>query len=149
LGNWNNVATQADIDNLLECYGDFHDSCIVSATFRSGAFVDDTRAMHFGDASSCELHIVFESQWYPKTIELCFTGLRQFHLIGWQDNYSCDISCAYLAFHRNLLPGKPEQVVVWADTDWFDVNKVNNAIAEPADTYIVANALKWRVIEDI
>ena len=69
------------------------------------------------------------------------------HLVGWQDNYLCDISDAYLAFHDNLLPGNPDRVIVWADTDLFDVAKIDNSIHEPADTYIVANALKWRIVD--
>ena len=65
----------------------FHDSCIVSANFQSGAFVDSEMSMHFGDALSHKLHVVFHRQWQPKAIELCFIGLRQFHLVGWQDIY--------------------------------------------------------------
>ena len=108
--------------------------------------MDDNRTMYFGCAEERILSVIFQCQWEPKTIELQFFGLRQVHLIGWQDNYSCDISCAYLAFHNDLLPGSPRRVIVWSDTDWFDVAKIDNSIHEPADTYIVANALRWRVV---
>ena len=37
---------------------------------------------------------------------------------------------------------------VKTDTDWFDVAKIDNSIHEPADTYIVANALRWRVVDE-
>ena len=147
MGNWNIIETQEDIDGLLSAYNYFHDSCMVSLNFQSGAFVDDNDwAMHFGNAEDRILSVVFQSQWKPKTIELQFSGLRQIHLIGWQDNYWCDISSAYLAFHNGLLPGSPRRVIVWSDTDWFDVAKIDNSIHEPADTYIVANALRWRVV---
>lgn len=147
MGNWNTIETQEDIDRLMTAYNDFHDSCVVSLNFQSGAFVgDDDWAMHFGNAEDRILSVVFQSQWKPKTIELQFSGLRQIHLIGWQDNYWCDISSAYLAFHNGLLPGSPRRVIVWSDTDWFDVKKIDNSIHEPADTYIVANALRWRVV---
>ena len=62
-----------------------------------------------------------------------------------KDNYFCDISDTYLSFHDNLLPGNPDRVLVWSDTDWFDVTKIDNSIHEPANTYIVANALRWQI----
>ena len=99
----------------MSAYGDFHDACIVSLNFQSGAFVDDKSAMHFGGPEERVLSVVFQRQWEPKTIELQFIGLRQLHLIGWQDNYLCNILEAYLAFHDNLLPGKPHRVIVWSD----------------------------------
>ena len=144
--NWHNIETERDIEFLMSTYGGFHDACIVSLSFQSGAFVDDVRTMHFGDAESRRLSVIFQCQWDPKTIEVQFLGLRQMHLVGWQDNYCCDISEAYLAFHGNLLPGNPKKVIVWSDTDWFDVSKINNTIHEPADTYIVANSMRWRII---
>lgn len=147
MDDWRNVETQEDIDLLMSTYCDFHDACIVSVNFQSGAFVDDNRMMHFGGAEERVLSVVFHHQWKPKTIELQFCGLRQMHLVGWQDNYLCDIMSVYLAFHDNLLPGLPEKLIVWSDTDWFDVGKTDNSIHEPADTYIVANSLKWRTLD--
>ena len=70
------------------------------------------------------------------------------HIVGWQDNYTCDISDAYLAFHNHLLTERLEKVIIWADTDWFDIEKIDNSITEPSDTYIVANELRWRVINE-
>ena len=147
MSTWHNIETQEDIENLMAAYGDFHDACIVSANFQTGVFVDDNMTMHFGSAEEKILSVTFQRQWNPKTIELQFSGLRQFHLAGWQDNYLCDIICAYLSFHNNLLPGTPERVIVWSDTDYFDIKKIDNSIHEPTDTYIVANALKWRKID--
>ena len=147
MGNWSRIETQKDIDLLMKIYSDFHDFCIVSLNFQSGAFVDDDMAMHFGSAEERILSVIFQCQWEPKAIELQFSGLRQMHLIGWQDNYMCDISSAYLAFHNNLLPGEPGRVIVWSDTDWFNVEKIDNSIHEPADTYIVANSLRWRIVD--
>lgn len=147
MSTWYNIETQDDIDHLMTTYGDFHDACIVSLNFQTGVFVDDKMTMHFGSAEEKILSVTFQRQWNPKTIELQFSGLRQIHLIGWQDNYLNDILCAYLAFHNDLLPGTPKRVIVWSDTDYFDVTKIDNSIHEPADTYIVANALKWRIVD--
>lgn len=110
--NWHCIKEQKDIDFLLDTYGYFHDSCIVSLNYQSGAFVDDESAMFFGDADDRRLSVIFQRQWKPKTIELQFSGLRQMHIVGWQNNYLCDILDAYLTFHDNLLPGKPSRVIV-------------------------------------
>ena len=93
--NWQSAETQKDIEQLMSAYGDFHDACIVSLNFQSGAFVDDKSAMHFGGPEERVLSVVFQRQWEPKTIELQFIGLRQLHLIGWQDNYLCNILGQY------------------------------------------------------
>ena len=143
---WNIIETQEDIDLLMKTFGHFHDACIVSLNFQSGAFVDDDMAMHFGSAEERILSVIIHRQWEPKAIELQFSGLRQMHLIGWQNNYFCNILDAYLAFHSNLLPGEPERVIVWADTDLFNVEKIDNPFCEPASTYVVANSLRWRIV---
>ena len=148
MDGWHKIETQEDIDFLMNTYGYFHDSCIVSMNYHSGAFIDDDRTLYYGDAKDRKLSVVFQRQWSPKEIELEFSELRQMHLVGWQDNYTCDISDAYLAFHSHLLPGSPNQVIVWSDTDCFDVEKIDNSLTEPADTYVVANKLRWRTINE-
>jgi len=143
------VKNQNDIEKLLTEYGGFHDSCIAALNYKSGARVDGkTKAMSFGRASNRELYVNFQRQWEPVELELCFTGVRRLHLVGWQDSYLCDIIDCYLSFHRNLLSGNPEDVIAWADTDLFDPTKVaeSNQMAESAHTYIISNNLKWKIV---
>ena len=147
MDKWKKIVSQEDIDELLRAYGGFHDSCIVSLNYRSGPFVDKESAMHFGSSTDRELRVVFHRQWEPKALELCFIGLRQLHLTGWQENYMCDIFDAYLAFHDGLLPGEPGRVIVWADGCGFDINRLDSTVCEPAYTYIVSNMLKWRIAD--
>ena len=45
--NWQSAETQKDIEQLMSAYGDFHDACIVSLNFQSGAFVDDKKRNAF------------------------------------------------------------------------------------------------------
>ncbi|WRS27150.1 hypothetical protein U6B65_12560 [Oscillospiraceae bacterium MB08-C2-2] len=147
--DWKEVNTQKDIDELLGAYGNFHDSCITNLRYDSGSYVTSDKAMHFSGADDRNLIVAFQCQWDPITIELCFSGLRRLHLVGWQDNYLNNISSAYLAFHEKLLPGKPERLIVWSDTDGFEPKTVSesNALTEPADTYMISNRLKWRIID--
>ena len=74
--------------------------------------------------------------------------MRQLHLVGWQDNYLCEISEVYLSFHHGLLPGQPECMIVWSDNGSFDPVQIDGTIHEPADTYIIANELRWRTVDD-
>ena len=142
---WYPIETEEDIEHLMSSYYEFHDACIVSLNFQSGTFVDQEGTMHFSPADKCVLSILFQSQLVPKSVELQFSGLRQLHLFGC-GNYLNNISAAYLEFHHKLLPGKPERLIVWSDYSEFDVAAVDNTIQEPADTYVVANALRWRMI---
>ena len=148
MDKWNSVKTQEDIDLLMSTYGDFHDAVIVSANYQNGYYVDDEMSLHFCKPEEHVLSVTFQCQWKPRIIELQFIGLRQTHLTGWQDNYLQIISEAYLAFHENLLSGNQSKVIVWADDDCFDVGKLNDAIHEPSETYIVANSLRWRIVKE-
>lgn len=148
MGKWHNVKTRDDIERLMSDYAGFHDSCIVSINFSSGAFIDDKRAMCFGKAADRVLSVVIQCQSTPKTIELNFVGLRQLHLIGWMDNYENLISGVYLAFHDKSLYNSPDRVIVWADDSDFDVDRINGTACEPTETYIISDALKWRFINE-
>lgn len=103
MGDWHKVELQEDIDFLMETYGGFHDSCIVSLSFQSGAFVDNDMVMHFGGPNERILSVICQSQWEPKTIELQFSGLRQMHIVGWQDNYLCLI-IIFALFWTHIWP---------------------------------------------
>ncbi len=140
---WNDVKTEEDILRLMSAYGDFHDACMVSLAFRSGAFVDEDRAMHFGNADEHIVSVLFQRQGAPKAVELQFSGLRRLQLMGWQEDYVSCIFGAHLAFYDALLPG--ERVIAWSDNSDCDIAA---AMRGSSDTYIIANALRWRVVED-
>lgn len=149
MSQWHQVQIQSDIDQLLETYGGFHDSCIVSLHYVSGTYVDDDNAMVFGSDDDFVLNIVFQRQWEPKGLELCFSGVRRFHVTALQDNYFDDIYEAYLAFHDGILPAKyraADRVIVWADDAGFCVNELSEAPVEPDLSYVIATRLKWRIV---
>ena len=52
---WNEIKNEIDIENLMKEYSGFHDSCIVSINYHSGAFVDDKGAMAYGGLLSTAL----------------------------------------------------------------------------------------------
>ena len=144
---WKDIKTENDISELMETYGSFHDSCIVSLNYQSGNSVDNNKTMNFGSSNEYELNIVFNSQWNPKVLELKFIGVRQMHITGWQDNYMNDIFEAKIAFYDELFTDKTKKLIVWSDYEDFDPLKINSNLQEPGDTYIIADSLKWRIID--
>lgn len=146
MDDWKEIKTQQDIDDLMDVYGGFHDSCLVKATFQSGAGVDDDLSMGFGEEQDYTLYATFERQWRPKTLEMKFVGLRRCHLVGFQDQYFPLLFDAYLTFVEELLPGEPKRVIVWSDAP-FDPSDPFNRFEEPGSSYIIANDLQWRVVE--
>lgn len=147
MSQWNDIAGQADLNRLLALCGGFHDCCIASASYRSGAFVDRRRAMHFGQAADCQLSVIFHFQGEPRAVELCFTGLRRLYLTGWQELYDALILEARLAFCEVPSPEGPRKLLVWTDCGDWDIRPDGAAAPGPAGTYIAAEALKWRVVE--
>ena len=146
---WNEIKNEFDIENLMNKYSGFHDSCIVSISYHSGAFVDDKGAMVNGELNEHSIEMVLHSEW-NKPIELRFTGVRECNIVGWVDNCFCDIFGAYLNFHSGLL-GKTRdgKLIVWADYDGF--NPINYTEEKPISTngnyctYVIAEKLFWRI----
>lgn len=146
---WKQVQTDEDICELLDSYSWFHDACIVSAQYVSGTHVAEDGAMWFGPGEQ-RLSVLFHSQWEPYYLELYFEGVRRFRLIGMQDNYANIIFEAFIKFFDGILPCEhfaPPRVIVWSNSE-FDPKSVGESLEEPADSYIIASSLKWRVLSD-
>ena len=146
---WNEIKNEIDIENLMKEYSGFHDSCIVSINYQSGAFVDDKGAMANGGLLEHSIEMILHSQ-CNKPIELRFTGVRKCNIVGWEDNYFCDIFGAYLNFHSDLLgTTRDDKLIVWADCDGF--NPINYTEEKPISTngnhstYVIAEKLFWRI----
>ncbi len=149
---WNEIVNEKDIEDLMKIYGGFHDSCIVSLNYQSGAYVDANGGMAEGLASDHRLNMILHSQW-QKPIELRFTGVRKCSIVGWQDNYFCDIYNAHVGFHTNLLgKTRDDRLIVWADYGDFDpVNYIEEKLISPNArncTYVIAEKMFWRMMNE-
>ena len=142
--DWIQINNQTDIEHLLSEYDSFHDSCVYSAHYISGARVDDMKSMEWV-REDCVLILKFDSQSPPhdekrdkNTIELKFIGPRRINIIGNRDNYFCEILGSYLSFYDGFI--------IWADDDSFDPNNIDSAklYDETMHTFIVADRLEWR-----
>ncbi len=144
---WKQVTLQADIGELLDVYGGFHDSCIVSLSYVSGNAVNTQCAMGL-DRDTQAVRILFHRQWEPRVLELCFTGPRLLHLACPNELYFGEILDVFLACCQDVLPDHPDPVIVWANYDTFDVDTIRRGVYDPGDTFLVADRLKWRILED-
>ena len=105
-----------------------------------------------GELLEYSIEMILHSQW-NKTIELCFTGVRKCNIVGWQDNYFCDIFGAYMSFHTDLL-GKTcdDKLIVWADWDCFNpINYMEEKLISPNGkncTYVIVEKLFWRIMTE-
>ena len=149
---WNEIKNEIDIENLMKEYSGFHDSCIVSINYHSGAYVDDKGAMANGELLEHSVEMILHSQW-NKPIELRFTGVRKCNIVGFVDNCFCDIFGAYLNFHRDLLGGtRNNKLIVWADCDSFNPIKYTEETPISTNgnynTYVIAEKLFWRITTD-
>ncbi len=151
MNNWNEIQSAENIADLLDAFGGFHDSCLVAFSYHSGNCVDQNNAMYFSSPHCHEATMLFHSQWSPYALELCFSGVRKFHIIGWQDNYFCEILDCFLEFCNNLIPNREESLIVWSDSSSFDpINDMDKIIInEPMTSYVIAKTLKWRFIEKL
>lgn len=138
---WNYIRDNNDIKDILDKYSYFHDSCISHMEYVSGAKVDKEGNMECGGQESFKLNITFQSQIIKKSLKMQFSGLRRINLIGYKENYFCDIFSCYLDLHKGYI--------VWADDDSFDPdNPCGNKLLEADMTsFIVADNLKWKLIE--
>ena len=149
---WNEIKNEVDIENLMKEYYGFHDSCIVSINYHSGAFVDDKGAMANGGLLEHSVEMILHSQW-NKHIELRFTGVRKCNIVGFLDDYFCDIYGAYLDFHSDLLGGtRDDKLIVWADCDGFNPTEYTEETPISTNgnysTYVIAEKLFWRITTD-
>ena len=147
---WNEIKNETDIENLMNEYSGFHDSCIVSINYHSGAFVNDKGAMTNGRLLEHSVEMILHSQ-CNKPIELRFTGVRKCNIVGWEDNYFCDIFGAYLSFHSDLLgQTRDDKLIVWANWDGFNPTNYTEekTISTNAQhcTYVIAEKLLWRIM---
>lgn len=151
MNEWKKVEDQRGIDELMETFMGFHDSCIHSLRYESGCYVDEERSMYAHvPPEKFVLYIVFHSQWEARAVELRFEGVRRFHIVGLEDNYMKDIYDAYLDFHEGILPAEHDaspRTVVWADYAGFKVDRIGDPLEEPGTSYVIATTLQWRIVE--
>lgn len=143
------ITNNDDIEKLMKAFAGFHDSCIVSVNYNSGAYVDERGCMGCGDNDEYTLGMILHSQW-SKPLELYFSGVRKCGLTGFRDNYFCDIYGATLKFRTGLLgKTRDDNLIIWADRENFDPftytehYPLNNGHEV---SYVIADKLEYRFL---
>lgn len=135
---WHELTQQSDLDELMQFFGSFHDSCIKQLFIRNREFVDERLSMSFNNAPMVRL--LFQWQFRnPSAIEIQF---EEVEFMNWRhDNLKADsgltlIYEAVLQFKNGLL--------YWAeDIDWSEGEGDKNEFR-----WIAARTGKWRALEN-
>lgn len=136
------IKTEKDIEELMKAYENFHDSCIVNIKYESELKVDEDSAMVFPKTGEGhEMTVTFQSQIVAKTLELYFKGVRRFYLSALTDNYANEIFEGKICFINS-----DKKLILWSDDINFDLKKININLSEPQGSFIVSDALSYKII---
>lgn len=130
---WTEIKNNSDIDNLMEMYGFFHDSCLRDIYITTREFVDEKLAMHFDNKLTATL--LFQRQFGPNSVlELRFDNIEQFNFRPFTETENAVIYDASLIIAEGLF--------YWADfADW--------KIGDNDSIWISGQKLFWRLKPDL
>lgn len=136
--NWNEIKNQADIDDFMNMFDYFHDSCLKELRYESGAYVDKNLYMSPIN-SKRNIYVIFQRQdKNPSAIEMLFENIECMHLRPVNDSYTSEISEAFIRAENGLIV-------------WFDENTFKNSyleLYENNNTWIKAHKVFWREINE-
>ncbi len=142
MGDWKRIETRDDIDELMERVGGFHDSCLVSASFQTGKYVDASGAMFLSyTPETYEATLTVHNQWTKKPLDLRFTGVYKVNLTGYHEKDDGIIYDAHLAFHEDVPQAPGKRLIVWADWEPFSPGETD---IDDLTSYVYAESLSWR-----
>lgn len=130
---WNHIRAQTDIDNLMNVYGGFHDSCIKEMYYAGSGYVNSGFGMC--NTKNATLKILFQRQYdNPCVLELMFNGVVSLNLKepknAFPDIYGTTI----------LLDN---DIIYWADSaNWTLAEK------SAARIWVSAKSLSWRSLKN-
>lgn len=81
MNEWIKLATQNDINILMNNFSEFHDSCIAEFRYTTGMFVDEENKGMGADNEKSNIVLFLQSQW-SGPIELSFTGIKELNING-------------------------------------------------------------------
>ncbi len=145
MGDWKRIETQNDINELMGHMGGFHDSCLVSADFKTGKYVDASGAMFLSYVpETYMLTLTVHNQWTKKPLELRFTGVYKVNLTGFNQRDDGIIYDAHLAFHEDVPQAPGKRLIVWADWEDFSPGETD---MDGLTSFVYAESLTWRETE--
>ena len=130
------IKDNKDIEELMDSFGWFHDSCIKELEYYSGSYVDSNRCMYPFNSSRC-VRMVFQSQNTAiSTIEMKFDKIKKLNLIPRNEEYDCIIYGASLK--------KIDGLFYWSEWTGFKIED----ITREHGTWISAQEVSWRPLRN-
>lgn len=131
--NWNKFNNSTDIENFMDLFGEFHDSCLKELYMSTETFVDEELSMSMSVNLDTCVRILFQRQDRdPSAIELLFKGVTHFHIYPRAENQDSIIYGAKLL----LIEGQ----FYWAeDEEW----QIDQPFLQPI-SWISAKEIYWR-----
>ena len=134
--NWKEIKTQADADDLMQVFGDFHDGCVREAHFWTDHWVSQDLAMSCTGELDNRIRFLVQRQFKnPSAIELLFEEVTRFNLVPTPENYYTIIFSAALLVRDNTVFWSP-------DSDWSP-----DSPHRDDRTWISAKHLRWREVD--
>ena len=131
--SWIPLTSQADLDQLMRTFGDFHDGCLREAHIWTESFVDTEMRMSVASDLETRVRLLIQRQWRdPSAIELLFEEVTALHLRPSPQDYDSIIVCALMLSRDGMF--------YWAeDDDWSLDSPKRDEV-----TWIAAKKLSWR-----
>lgn len=132
--DWIEIKTQQDIDNLMDLYDGFHDSCLVEVNYCSGAYVSEDLRMAMEENPTAT--VIFQRQDNDhRTIELKFEKAKKINIAPKEEGYTSEILGAALFLHDGDF--------YWAALDYWDLDENYRDDI----TWIAAQRFFYRVVD--
>jgi hypothetical protein len=130
---WIEVSSQADLDELMDTFGSFHDGCLKEMRLWTETFVQPSLSMSVGLGWDHHARFLFQRQWAtPSAIEIQFDEIRGINVAPAPPNYDSSIFGATLLLLDSVFYWA--EVGIWKPDD-PDCNDV---------TWVAAGRMKWR-----
>lgn len=130
---WNIIKNKKDIENLIEIFGNFHDSCLKELHMWTDHYVDEELSMHVNSELDTHVRMLFQRQYEnPSAIELLFEEVTGIEIYPSTVNYVDIILDAKIIYK--------DDIIYWAASEeWTPEESEDLAIS-----WIGAKKVKWR-----
>ena len=137
---WTQIKNQKDIDDLMEKFDYFHDSCVKEIKYTSGMYVEkEAKGMNAVNEKR-EVHVIVQRQWRPYCLEMIFEKILCMGLKPQDECYDGVIYDAYITKEKDY----------WV---WFDATDFKDDYKEMYDynnvTFVKAEKIKWRFNDEL
>jgi hypothetical protein len=133
---WNEITNQNDVNDFMNLFGGFHDSCIKEFKYISGAYIDEDLSMYPINDKRIFSIIIQRQYSNPSVIEMEYSGLLRLSVNPVDENYTCEILDATMILKENYVY-------------WYDSVKLSEGeLCNYNGVLICALRVRWRVAEE-